>query len=186
MSSRKCLIPCPVLLIGRLPRVATPGNITLGLINPRSELMVCRDVRVDSAFPCLWDRGVLLAQELCCLSLAVRWLCRAAVPAAAGACPGHWEHSLSVLQCWGGGSGHCPAQSCCCCCWDCPGTSGNEELPDWFGASLSLPSLAALPVTWCVFWHDKIITKEGLLLCDETWLMFLRLYWVNWIGISRA
>lgn len=32
-----------------------------------------------------------------------------------------------------------------------PGMSGNGEQPDWFGALLSLPSLAALPVTWCVF-----------------------------------
>lgn len=32
-----------------------------------------------------------------------------------------------------------------------PGMSGNEELPDWFGASPSLPSLTAPPVTWYVF-----------------------------------
>lgn len=32
-----------------------------------------------------------------------------------------------------------------------PGMNGNEELSDWFGASLSLPSLAAPPVIWYAF-----------------------------------
>lgn len=53
-----------MLLAGRLPYVATTGNITLSLRNPCSELVIFPGVRVDSASAWLWDCGCLLAQEV--------------------------------------------------------------------------------------------------------------------------
>lgn len=84
--------------------------------------------------------GVPLAQGAgppfpCCEVAGKGWL--AAASAGAGCLPWHWELSFP-------GCAIALPRTAAEIVQAAPAMSGNEELPDWFGASPSLPSLAGM------------------------------------------